>query len=146
VTNLTHILVGTDFSDPSERAVRTAAEWAKAYGARVTLVHALAVPELSEDELAQPIPEHAELEQAVHEHLDRIAHERLADVDARIALLRVRSASEGITRMANEGGVDLIVVATHGRTGLSRLLLGSVAEQIVKLAKCPVLTVRAEAG
>ena len=137
-----HILVATDFSDPAEDAVRQAAAWAKRTGAKVTLAHALAVPDLDPDEVEQPIPEHAELEQAVHDHLDRVAKSVLAGCDAKTAMVRTTNPAVGITDLAKEIGADLIVVATHGRTGVQRMLLGSVAERVVRLSACPVLTVR----
>jgi nucleotide-binding universal stress UspA family protein len=141
-----HILVATDFSDPSEVAVREAAAWAKRTGAQVTLMHALSVPDLDPDELEQPIPEHAELEEAVHEHLDRIVKSILAGCDAKTAMIRHTNPAVGIVELAKELEADLLIIATHGRSGLARLLLGSVAERVVRLASCPVLTVRTSVG
>ena len=142
MATVSHILVGTDFSDPSEQAVRAAGDWAETFGAKVTLVHALAVPELADGELVQPHPEHAELEEAVHRHLDAVRDRLLGGVDAKTVLVRGPRPAEVLTKLAQSSDVDLIVVATHGRSGLSRLLLGSVAERVVKLAKIPVMTVR----
>lgn len=143
MTDISHIVVGTDFSDPAEEAVRTAADWAARFGAQVTLVHALAVPELDDEEVEQPIPEHRELEAAVHDHLDRLAGRMLSGVEHRTAMIRARSAAEALTRLAADESADLLVVATHGRSGITRLLLGSVAEQVSRLSSVPVMTVRA---
>ena len=84
----------------------------------------------------------------------REAEEYLAKVEAGLknvgvkvhSVVRYGNDAQEIVDHARDRGFDLIAMSTHGRTGLSRLLLGSVAEQIVKLAKCPVLTVRAEAA
>lgn len=141
MTSVSHILVGTDFSDPAEVAVRTAATWASAFDAKVTLAHVLSVPELPEGILAQPHPEHAELEEAVHEHLDRLRERLLSGIDAKTVMLRGGHPAEALIEVAEGQGVDLIVVATHGRSGLQRFLLGSVAERVTKLAKCAVMTV-----
>ncbi|HJL17135.1 MAG TPA: universal stress protein [Sandaracinaceae bacterium LLY-WYZ-13_1] len=140
--DISHIVVGTDFSDPSERAVQAAAEWAKRFGARVTLAHALALPELDDDELEQPIPEHRELEAAVHDHLDRVLERLLGGVESKAVMIRARSASHALSELADREGADLLIVATHGRTGFTRVFLGSVAEQVIRLAHCPVMTVR----
>lgn len=137
----THILIGTDFSDPSEHAVRAAATWAKALGAKVTLAHALAVPELSAGALSQPYQAHAELEQAVHEHLDAVKERFLGGLDAKTVLVRGGHPAEALAELASSEGVDVIVVGTHGRTGMARLLIGSVAERLVRLARCAVMTV-----
>ncbi len=140
-----HILVGTDFSDPAERAVRHAATWATILGARVTLAHVLAVPALHDGAFVQPHPEHADLEAAVHAHLDQVKERWLSDVDAKTALVRSAQPAEALVQLAESEGVDLILVATHGRSGVARFLIGSVAERVVRLAKCPVMSVPIEA-
>ena len=140
------IVVGTDFSSSSEEAVRLAGEWARNYGAELTLLHVLGVPELAHFELEQPIREHRVLEEAAHEALDAMVDRILVGTRVRTAIVRGRgqigaSAADGIVDFAEEIDADLIVVSTHGRSGLSRLLLGSVAERVCRSAGRPVLTV-----
>ena len=140
------IIVGTDFSRSSEEAVQVAGEWARVYDAELTLVHVLGVPELAHYEVEQPIREHRELEEAVHEALDAMEERLLEDVRSRTAIVRGHgqigaSAAEGIVALADDLDVDLIVVSTHGKSGLTRLLLGSVAERVARSAGRPVLTV-----
>jgi nucleotide-binding universal stress UspA family protein len=141
-----HILVPTDFSQASELAVHAAAIVARQNGARVTLLHVLGLPMLYDEDLEQARPEARELEAAVHDHLDRVVEKLLGDLpDVKTALLRDRSPAEAICQWALEQDVDLIVVATHGRTGLTHFLIGSVAERVVRHAPCPVLTMRSRA-
>ncbi len=143
-----HILVATDFSEPSERAVDAAAVLAKQLGAKVTLLHSFdpdvlvppgAIPHPAQyrDKIAQ------EMTTAVTEKLREIARTKLADVpDVDTAAVTHRSPAGGITEHARALGADLIIVATAGRTGLGHLLIGSVAEKVVRHAHCPVLAVR----
>ena len=125
------ILQPTDFSDRSEHAFRLAWSLARDHGARLVLLHVV-VP--TEDPWMQP---------------DRNeVRKQLNELPAPGAEVRVeRQLTEGIPateilRVAAETHSDLIVMGTHGRTGLSRTLMGSVAEQVVRRASCPVLTVK----
>jgi nucleotide-binding universal stress UspA family protein len=146
VEHIQHILVTTDFSKASELALRAAPLLARQNEARVTLVHALAVHSLGPGELEQPVEREKALEVAVHEHLDRLRETLLGDLEGvKIALLRGRHPADAICEFAEAQDVDLILVATHGRSGVARLLLGSVAERIVRHAPCPVLMMRAKA-
>jgi nucleotide-binding universal stress UspA family protein len=120
-------MVATDFSPASDGAIRMAREIAGQSGAWMHLVHV--VPPVTAPGQA------AELLSALAGRLgpqDRV----------RTALLSGRPARE-ITRYAREASVNLIVVGTHGRTGVTRAILGSVAEAVVRLAPCPVLAVPA---
>lgn len=145
-----HILVATDFSDGAADAVRAGADLAAAAGAKVTLFHAI-----DPDPLVPPgaIPNPAgfrekivaELEGVVRKNLDEIAakhYGEVGDVDQIVA--QAASAPHAICQAAEEIGADLIVIATHGRTGLAHMLIGSVAERVVRHAPCAVLTVRAQ--
>ena len=135
------IMVGTDFSDPAEGAVELAARLAKLIEGSVTLVHVLAVPPLAEGALEQPAQADADLEAAVHDHLDRIAEEWLEGVPSKCVLLRGDDPAQAMISFANEIDASLLMVATHGRTGFKRLLIGSVAETLVRASRRPVLTV-----
>jgi nucleotide-binding universal stress UspA family protein len=160
-----HILVPTDFSDPANHALRYAVEEARLHRATVTLLHVLSAhggtdvyyvtggPELSAQgydpiaggRLAGPVPAQPTV---VRRDLNEDAITRLHDMvpDAYRDTWNVETASgqpaDTIVRIAEERQIDLIVMGTHGRTGLQHVLLGSVAEKVVRLAPCPVLTVR----
>ena len=136
------IVVTTDFSDNSAVAVRPAIEIARKFEARIVLIHAL--------EGASGDPKVVAVELA---GLASMAREQLQDFGAReigdqvpwTAEVAFGPAYLAITDAALRHRADLIVVATHGRTGLRHLLLGSVAERVARIAVCPVLTVRVPA-
>ena len=140
------ILVPVDFSEPSTLALHAAAALAKDCDASLTIVHvyeplAIALPEgyqlFSEDQLTRLFEEfHREL--AEQRRRAELAGAPRVDTE----LLHGFAVSE-IQNFAQQCGFDLIVMGTHGRRGLSHALLGSVAERVVRLAPCPVLTVRA---
>ncbi|MER3416796.1 MAG: universal stress protein [Gemmataceae bacterium] len=132
------ILHGTDFSEHSAYALELASALARDYGARLVLVHVAPPPVVFYGESALPL-EPKEYLQSVREKLEQIPVGE--DIPVERVLLE-GDAVDGILRTAEDKGADLIVLGTHGRTGLGRLLLGSVAEQVVRRANCPVLTVR----
>jgi universal stress protein A len=134
------IIHPTDFSERSQYAFWLACALARDYGARLTVLHVAAVPTVVYGEGVVP-PDPEELRAAVQEQLDRLQVPH-ADVRAERRLEQGDTVEE-ILRVAQEARADLIVMGTHGRTGLGRLLMGSVAEQIVRKAACPVLTVKA---
>lgn len=140
-----HILVATDFEQPSLRAVDTAVDLALEFGSELTLVHAWEIPPYAYTygmagygafDLASP------LQSAATGQLDTLlmrVRERLPR--AKSLVLNGPPASE-IIAAASTLGADLIVVGTHGRKGLAHVLLGSVAERIVRLSPVPVLVAR----
>jgi nucleotide-binding universal stress UspA family protein len=146
VIDLHRILVPTDFSKHSEVALTYAAALAEKFGAELILLHvvqdlALFIP----DAVAVAPPIAAPVEQfaaAAREALERVARaDNLQGLNVR------REVREGtpfyeIIRFAKEGDVDLIVMGTHGHSGLTHVLLGSVTEKVVRKAPCPVLTIR----
>lgn len=143
-----HILVATDFSEPSEHAVAAAAALAGPLGAKVTLFHSFD-PNPLVPPGAIPRPEQyrekitKEMTEAVTQRLDGLRAGKLAAVkDVEIATVTHRSPASAIVEHAKKVGADLIIVATQGRTGLGALLIGSVAEKVVRHAHCPVLAVR----
>lgn len=145
----THILVATDFSEASQPALRAAAAQAAASGSKISLAHvfdptpmvppaAIPAPRRMEDSIAK------ELSQKVEEELTRIRQAVFPEVgDVQVVPLRHANAAFALCEYAENNGVDLIVLGTHGRTGLKHLLIGSVAERVVRHAHCPVLTVPA---
>jgi nucleotide-binding universal stress UspA family protein len=134
-----HILVATDFSEASESAVSTAIEMARAFQARLTLLHVWNVPNMGyAAALAWPM---ADMEEAARKTLDEGHARVLKLLPGTAAVLKVGREWERILETVKELDVDLIVMGTQGRRGLPRLMLGSVAEKVVRLAPVPVLTV-----
>lgn len=143
---LKQILIPIDFSDYSDQALRWGVSLAQKYGAQLLLLHV--IPEVLEEVSAREsageqlvIDLTAEVEAQLHEIARQGLKEGVA-VDVRVA---DGEPADAILRMARQEKVDLIVMGTHGRTGLSHLLLGSTAEAVVRAAACPVFTVRASA-
>jgi len=140
----THILLTTDFSAASEEAVAKAGEMARATGARLTVLHvhrrAPAAPEAVVP--ADKYVTSADLDAEVHQNLEDLRRTLLQGVES-VSLMSLESVSTplAICDYAEKHGVDLIVIGTHGRTGVPRLLIGSVAERVVRHASCPVLVV-----
>ncbi|HEY2742999.1 MAG TPA: universal stress protein [Polyangia bacterium] len=140
-----HILVPTDFSDGSLQAFETALEMARDSGARLTLFHVHHVPASVFPDVILPIA--PEMMRNVEHSVDIIL-ERWCERARAAGVVADRRTTFGATHeeicaAAEELGVDLIVIGTHGRGGISHVLLGSVAEKVVRKAPCPVLTVRA---
>jgi len=141
VSGIHNILVATDFSPASQAALETATEMARRFGARLTLFHAHQVPSYVYPDGMMPVaPElMMDLERSVVAELSRLAF-AIPDVDVEIHHALGAPATE-ICRAADELDADLIVLGTHGRTGLRHAILGSVAEKVVRHSKRPVLTI-----
>lgn len=140
-----HILVPVDFEEPSTRALDLAIELATASSATVTIAHIWEFPAYPymmpiAVDYATPIEEKAKLKLA---EVVIAAKSRLSTVDS---LLRQGAPWQEILTAINKLHIDLVVMGTHGRRGLNHLLLGSVAEKIVRLSPVPVLTVRGVDG
>ena len=138
-----HILLATDFSPASGAAWKRGLSLAKAAGTRVLIVHV--VPSLAQAQAVRWA--YQEMEAEVRADAQRrlkalVARARKAGVRAKSLLLSGTPAHEAIGRAARSQKADLIVVGTHGRTGMAGALIGSVAARIVATAPCPVLTVR----
>jgi nucleotide-binding universal stress UspA family protein len=139
------ILVPADFSECSEAAMRIAADLSSRFEAPITLVYVFerSVYPLP-DEYALFTPQQLDYMFAEFNGRMAAARRRALDagaVDVGSQLLHGWAAGE-ITSFAADGSFDLIVMGTHGRTGLAHLMLGSVAERVIRMAPCPVLTVR----
>jgi universal stress protein A len=138
------ILVPTDFSAPSDEALRTAVGFAKVFGASIELVHVYVEPayvlpppvEMATFpfDMAQVL---ARLGEALEAQRDRV---REAGIPVEVTSLSGRPAQQ-IVAHAKKVGTDLIVMGTHGRSGFQHVLLGSVAERVVHHSPCPVLVV-----
>jgi nucleotide-binding universal stress UspA family protein len=136
--DLKNVLVATDFGPASDAALTYGRALAKQFGARLHLLHAAENNFLR----AQMTDPHV-LKTAVLRQLEgRLTAEDRVERSARAVMETADSPSDAITAYAKKSQIDLIVIGTHGRTGVAHLLVGSVAERVVRTAPCPVLTVR----
>jgi nucleotide-binding universal stress UspA family protein len=143
--NVKKILFPTDFSEGSDNALPYAADMAKHYGAKLCVLHVIQditeatgwyVPHVSLDELYRDIEKNAAKE------MDRYGVEELRGIkDIERIVVKGRPYDE-ILKFARGNKADLIVIGTHGRKGLDRVIFGSTAEKVVRDAPCPVLSVR----
>jgi nucleotide-binding universal stress UspA family protein len=136
------ILVPIDFTDVSTHALDWALELAASVGASITVMHSYAIPMVGfPDGALIPTPQVAtDLAEAAQKALDAAVQGRRGGAVPLDAVLREGEAWEEIVSVADEIDADLIVVGTHGRHGLARALLGSVAEHVVRTSHRPVLT------
>jgi len=144
--SMRNILVATDFSSASRPAFRRALELALANASALWIVHVAAPPgPLSPDGYVLPRI-YEEMELAIRTDAQKrlrvmLSRARKVGVRARALLLK-GSPHEAIVRAARGHRADMIVMGTHGRTGVARFFVGSVAARVVAAASCPVLTVR----
>jgi nucleotide-binding universal stress UspA family protein len=142
---ISKLLVPVDFSDYSVSALKYAVDFAKTFNAKIIMIYVvepmlypadfsmgqIAVPDTSED---MAIRSKEELANLAKEHLgEEIPHE---------LIIKTGRPFMEIIETATEKDVDLIIIATHGHTGVEHLLFGSTAEKVVRKAPCPVLTLR----
>lgn len=145
---ISRILVPVDFSPHADRGFRYGAALAQRLGAKLALLHVV------ED----PFVTGAWNSEIVVANVPELLDNLMADAHRRLAMLKESAAAMGVTaesavvtgrpsqaiiEHAIDGGFDLIVMGTHGRTGISHVVMGSVAERVLRKAPCPVLTVRA---
>ena len=130
------ILFPTDFSEASDEAFQHAISLAHDTGATLLIVHC-EEPPMAYGETFTPLP--SSIDDDLHRRLTAVVPPD--DISCEHRLL-IGDPSSEIVRLAEAEGVDMIVMGTHGRTGLSRLIMGSVAEAVVRRASCAVYTVR----
>lgn len=144
--DLKRILVPTDFSKYSQSALTYAAAFAEKFNAELYLLHvvqdlALYVPDMIG--VAPPAtPSVDQLSNAALEALQRVIQSSHLDRFTVHTAVREGTPFAEVIRFAKETDIDLIVMGTHGHTGLAHMLLGSVTEKVVRKSPCPVLTVR----
>jgi nucleotide-binding universal stress UspA family protein len=146
MSRIRRILHPTDFSRASGAAFKRAVEMAKANRAELTVVHVrgAAIPLMVDGYVSPKMYDDMEAAERAYaqKHLDAIvAKARKAGARAK-GLLVAGVAHERIAQAARARKADLVVIGTHGRTGVARLFLGSVASRVLAVAPCPVLTVR----
>lgn len=134
-----NILHPTDFSERSESAFRLACSLARDYDAQVLVLHAVPPPVIVYGNGVVPL-EPAGYEERIKEKLQKM-QDSVSTAQVKYKMVDGDPVTE-ILRTAKEAKSDLVVMGTHGWTGLSRLLMGSVAEGVVRRAPCPVLTVK----
>jgi len=141
------ILVATDFSEPAKTALDYGRSFARAYGAQLEVLHVV-------DDIATRATEMT----GTFASVDNVQQQMEVDARTRLqalldeedypilkpemVVMRSVAPAQTILAFAEQHQIDLIVLGTHGRTGLSRLFMGSVAQHVVRMAPCPVLTVR----
>ena len=142
-----HILVAVDFGESSDRAIDLGIELAQKYDAALTLVHAYEIPTYAYPnasflvvDLVTPI------EDAARKQLETTTAAVRARLPRTKAVLRRGPPASEILSAIDELHADLLVTGTHGRRGVSRTLLGSVAEKLVRMSPVPVLTVRRQSN
>jgi nucleotide-binding universal stress UspA family protein len=140
-----HILAPTDFSEFSKKAIDYAFGLAQQFGAKLSLLHVIGVPAFPIEGFVPPGPGTKLLEDLERQARLDLAHmlpqAEAAKVDV-TRLVVMGTPYRKIVETAEAEKADFIVMATHGRTGLSHMLIGSVAERVVRTAPCPVLTLR----
>lgn len=139
------ILCPVDFSEGSDHALRYAMAFASAYDATLKLLHVVELPFLPSystagvPDMSLPVDQ---IQEDCENRLNKLVEEQKPiheDIDSSTV---VGAPFVEIIREAGEGDFDLLVVGTHGRTGIKHMLIGSVAEKVVRKAPCPVLTVK----
>ena len=147
------ILAPTNLSELSKAGVRCALDFAKASGATVTVYHVVNMDEIMGfsrearewSPAGYPFRLPGSLLERYEAALARFLEEHFSDLIASVEIHRkveFGTPDKNIVEEAKKEGVDLIVMSTHGRTGLSHVLLGSVTEKVVRHAPCPVLSIR----
>ena len=141
-----HIVVGTDFSAPSVVAVRAAAHLANRLDARLTVAHNYDPMPIGLGSVRPTFWPALDVSQGCEKYAEaefkKLAQGTLADVPHDTVVLSHASSSSALCDYAANVGAGLLVVGTRGRTGLKRMLIGSVAEQAARQARCAVLAVR----
>ena len=139
------ILLATDFSETSRIAADYAMDLARSFDAHLVVLHVINepvdlrgfyVPHISFEQLEK------EIEAGAAQMLESFCREKLGETGNYETAITTGVPFEEILRTADERSADLIVIGTHGRTGLDHLIFGSTAERVVRSASCPVMTIR----
>ncbi len=140
--DLKRVLVPVDFSEPSRQALRYALSLAKSFNAEIRLLHVVEAVVLPPDvAVVNPAALAEALSEEAAKCLSKWREEAAAEGPV-LEELRAGTPPREIVEAAGESAVDLIIMGTHGRTGLPGVLIGSTAERVIHQAPCPVLVVR----
>jgi len=144
---LQKILFPTDFSKCSEQALAHAVFLAEKYEAEIYVLHVITIfedqPSIVSNEIAETKEMVKKLEDVAEKQLNKILDSHCSnDIKITTEIKRGLSAAPAILEYSSENKIDLIIMGTHGRRGLGHLLLGSAAEEVVRLAPCPLFTIR----
>ena len=149
IANVKKILAPIDFSEHSMEAMRGAMELAKDVGAEVHLIHIIAphhafvpLPLATNAEQSRELVREAAMLEQAEEELKRIKKDEFGDSKKVVTFAEVGPVVQKIDEYAKRNEIDLIMLATHGRTGPGHIIIGSVAEKIVRNAPCSVLVYR----
>jgi len=143
-----NVLVAVDFSESSTRALRAGIAMARTSGAKVTLLHvgisqAIMISQVWMDAVSPAMVEiHDRIAREAQHQLDRLMEDEVPEPLRGQALLREGIAASTIVQQVTLGSYDLVVLGTHGHTGVQRVILGSVAERVLRHSPVPVLVVR----
>ena len=144
---LKKLLAPTDFSEPSYRGVKAADELARHFGAEMILIHVVSSSQFVPP-TGPPVPTGYQLSTLLEELMDAARRSMSQTIEEKVSegvssrsFVLTGAPAEEIVRVAAEEEVDAIVIATHGLTGWRRFIFGSVAERVVRLAECPVLSI-----
>ncbi|MBI5809113.1 MAG: universal stress protein [Ignavibacteriales bacterium] len=139
-----NILVPIDFSDYSKNALKYAVEFAKKFSAKLFLIYVVEPiiypADFSMGQVAIPSTD-IDIQNRAEEELKKLADEIQTDIQVE-TIIKTGKPFVEINETAREKDIDLIIIATHGHTGVEHLLFGSTAEKVVRKAPCPVLTLR----
>ena len=141
--HLQHVLVPMDFSTVAEKALDYAMPFAEQFGAKITVLHIVELPTPSVDFVICDLDREG-YQKAAQQQLDSLTRKRISATGPETIATAIRSGLPWfeICKAAKELDAGLIILTTHGHTGLKRVLLGSTAERVVRHAPCPVLVVR----
>ena len=140
------IICPTDFSEPSYEALKTAIEMAIHFSAELIAVHVVTpipfIP-IHDDPSSFNLPLYEkEMEASAQKSLDEVFREKIPKSVHRRTMVIQGDPATQIVRLADDENADIIVIATHGLTGLRKFMFGSVTEKVIRLATCPVLSIR----
>ena len=138
------ILCPVDFSDASRKAVRYAREFAASMGSVVYLLNVVEPRPMAVDITLNYVPLEEDLEKAAKADLDFVLQQFLSAGLKAECSVEIGNPSDVILEKSGELNANLVIMGSHGKTGLSRFIMGSVAETVVRKANCPVLIVKAE--
>jgi len=144
-TTIKKVLVPIDFSDYSKSALKYAVNFAKSFNADIILVYVVEPiiypPDFSMGQIAMPSI-NTEWDDRAKDELAKLAKNEITGVNSVKTIIKTGKPFVEIIETAKEENADLIIIATHGHSGVEHILFGSTAEKVVRKAPCPVLTLR----